>query len=97
MKAVATFAVLLLVGCATERPTPVARTGPDPGEAVYQANCATCHDYAEDERTPPKAHLMSLDAAYIRTTLTEGVMKPLAEHLSPTELNELIAYLTAKP
>ena len=90
-------ASLLLAGCAHREAKVVQPTDSQVGEAIYMTNCSACHDQDDGGRTPSKVHLRSLNEVYIRTTLTEGVMKPLAEHLSPEEIDQLIFYLTKAP
>lgn len=65
-----------------------------PGAAVYEANCAACHDGAQ-EQTPSKAVLRSKSAAAILQALTTGVMQSMAAHLSTAEKGAVAAYLAA--
>ncbi|HEV7690120.1 MAG TPA: PQQ-binding-like beta-propeller repeat protein [Hyphomonadaceae bacterium] len=65
-----------------------------PGRAVYVKSCSTCHDNPGGSRAATFASLQTTPAPRLREVLTTGVMAPMAAGLSPTELNDLIGYLT---
>jgi polyvinyl alcohol dehydrogenase (cytochrome) len=54
------------------------------GEAVYNANCASCHERATFQKMP---------AARILRVLDSGVMMPMAAALGPEEREAVSAYL----
>jgi polyvinyl alcohol dehydrogenase (cytochrome) len=66
-----------------------------PGQAVYKRACASCHDVVVQSRTPALSVIRGTSAAQLRTVLTEGVMQPMTAGLTATEVNQLIAWLTA--
>lgn len=70
-----------------------------PGRAVYQRSCAACHDNpAATPGAARAAQLASLQAATparLREVLTEGVMKDIGATLSPQDMTNVVAYLTA--
>lgn len=55
--------------------------GDSPGKAVYEENCAQCHD-GGDFRAPHSAMLQLMSPESIHTALNEGVMQLQAEALS---------------
>jgi polyvinyl alcohol dehydrogenase (cytochrome) len=65
------------------------------GEALYNKNCATCHDHPED-RTPPKATLTQVGPDVVVDALTNGIMKPMAASLTKSDISDLAYYLTGK-
>ena len=69
-----------------------------PGQAVYERNCAACHNAPEPgSRAAPVASLRQMDARTLRTALTTGVMKGIGDSLSPDDLRAVVDYLAAKP
>src|SRR5579871_3198760 len=66
-----------------------------PGKAVYDKNCASCHDNAGDTRTPALRTLAAMSAGDIRESLTNGKMKPMAASLSAADLGSLVNFLTS--
>ena len=64
------------------------------GEAVYNKNCAMCHDHPDASRAPPKSTLNAMTAGSIKYALTEGNMKAYGAGLSEAERTQLIRYLT---
>lgn len=67
-----------------------------PGEAVYRAHCAACHDQPASARAPGLDALRRLSADSLRLSLTEGVMQQQASVLDRRELFELVDYLAAR-
>ena len=71
-----------------------ASSEPD-GAPLYQQRCASCHDNPDtSSRAPTKALLASRGPDAILAALTDGTMKPMAEGLSPIELDALALHLT---
>jgi polyvinyl alcohol dehydrogenase (cytochrome) len=67
-----------------------------PGQAIYQARCASCHDNPGTTRAQTLAVIRGTDPAQLRAALTgDGVMAPMAAGLSGTDLRQLIGWLTA--
>lgn len=67
-----------------------------PGQAVYQANCAACHDNPEQTRSPAKSTLSAMSYQSLDFTLTKGKMKVQGAALTDTTRAQLINYLTGK-
>lgn len=63
------------------------------GAAVFEARCKACHEPAMD-RAPSRADLAQRPQADIVKSLTEGLMKPMAEGLSPAEIQAVAAYIS---
>lgn len=64
-----------------------------PGHAVYDQNCAACHNNAEAMRAPAFSTLRSMAPEQIRFALTQGVMKQQGSGLSNEQREQVIAYL----
>src|SRR4029079_5578729 len=64
--------------------------------AVYQANCATCHDQPTG-RTPSKDALKERTADQILLALTSGSMSMQGVSLSVAERRALAEHLSGKP
>ncbi len=71
--------------------------GGDPvlGGKLYGERCASCHDHAAG-RVPPKPAIAENTRVFIATTLTNGIMRPMARGLSPHEIASLAAYLSKR-
>ncbi len=65
-----------------------------PGEAVYQEQCATCHDTPAG-RVPPKEDLRKLAVANILRELESGAMQVIGSRLTAAERSAVAAYLGA--
>ncbi len=65
----------------------------DPGRQVFEARCKTCHEPAV-ERAPSLADLARRPKADVLTSLTAGIMKPMAGGLSAAELDAVSSYVT---
>src|SRR5262245_7175980 len=63
--------------------------------AVYQKNCATCHDQPKD-RTPPRDALKDRTPEAILASLTTGTMSVNAISLSMAEKRAVSEYLAGK-
>ncbi|HOZ27689.1 MAG TPA: PQQ-binding-like beta-propeller repeat protein [Hyphomonadaceae bacterium] len=73
-----------------------AQVAPDhPGRAVYNKSCAMCHDNPGATRAATLASIQQQAPARLREVLTTGVMAPMAASLSPQEVTDVIAFLTA--
>ncbi len=80
------------------KPTPVAAADPNaPGEKLYQANCASCHDHSDVTRAPSKEQLQAMSLQFINYTLTSGKMKTQGAKLNPEERGTLVNYLANNP
>lgn len=62
------------------------------GEEVFKQRCQSCHDPAV-ERAPNKADLAGRKRDSIIQALTTGVMIPMAQGLSSTQIQAVAAYL----
>src|SRR5690606_15049648 len=52
--------------------------GPHPGEAVYTANCAVCHDNPEQSKAPGKETLTRMSPGMIAYAMVSGKMSQQA-------------------
>ena len=71
--------------------------GGDPtlGGALYGARCAACHDHPGG-RIPSKLVISDNTRAYIAAALFGGIMRPMAQGLSPHEIASIAAYLSTR-
>jgi polyvinyl alcohol dehydrogenase (cytochrome) len=67
-----------------------------PGERLYQANCAACHDNPEATRSPAKAALRTMSYQFINFTLTRGKMQAQGASLTDEQRGTLIGYLVGR-
>lgn len=65
------------------------------GLAIYEDNCATCHAMPEATRSPTLDALRRMGARAVRYALTHGKMKVQAQTLSDTDIDNVVAYLSA--
>ena len=82
--------LVLVLASATAR-----AQGPEP-EALYKANCASCHDQPEG-RTPPRDALKDRSPEAILTAMTTGSMAVNAINISPADKRRLAEFLAGKP
>jgi mono/diheme cytochrome c family protein len=68
---------------------------PPNGEALFNANCARCHDRALP-RMPSRAGLKEKDARDVFTTISAGVMAPYTRQLSHDERRAVAEYAAGK-
>lgn len=73
-----------------------AKALPDPGQAIYRANCATCHDNPETSRAPAKATLSAMSYQTLSFALTKGKMQAQGSGLDDEARGQLINYLTGR-
>ena len=87
------FAALTIFPARAE-PPPRPPTPPPghPGEAIFKARCASCHEPAVG-RAPDRAHLADLGLLEIYNELKNGSMRPMAEGLGDAEVGAVSAYL----
>ena len=81
----------------TPSPTPASApaTAADiKGEAIYQANCASCHDQSDATRVPSKVQLRAMSMQFINYSLTAGKMQTQGKRLSAEERGTLVTYLS---
>ena len=67
-----------------------------PGKAVYEKNCAVCHDKPEETRSPAFDSLRQMTSGTVTSALTSGKMKAQGDMLSLQEKNDLVGYLTSQ-
>ena len=67
-----------------------------PGRAVYDANCAACHDHPEQSRARSLESLQQMIPGLVEYALTEGKMKTYASSLDNDQLRDLIDFLTGQ-
>lgn len=94
---------LLLFACvgALERP-PAGAAAPAPAPegsaaALYQRDCAVCHDAPVDARTPGREALAQMPAMAILSALEFGTMRSQAAALAPRERRALALFLSSAP
>ncbi|MEZ5938226.1 MAG: PQQ-binding-like beta-propeller repeat protein [Hyphomonadaceae bacterium] len=70
-----------------------APSGPHPGEAVYKARCAACHDNPTATKAPSLEALARYSPGQITNALITGRMVPQAVGLSSKEVGDVSNYL----
>src|SRR5580700_5049350 len=94
----ATFALMLVCGAAYssfssgQQQAPVATSGND----IFNARCKSCHEPPVD-RAPGRAELALRPRADIVAALTRGVMAPMAQGLSESEIASVAQSLAPAP
>ena len=93
--------VLLLSSCTAPATAPTTlplqtatASGPHPGEAVYQQNCASCHDNPEVSKAPNKETLSRISPGMIAYAMVSGKMSAQAAHLTSGQISEVSSYLS---
>jgi polyvinyl alcohol dehydrogenase (cytochrome) len=66
------------------------------GPALFQRECALCHNGAADSRAPSREVLAGRTAEGILQALTGGSMRPQGSHLSGSERRAVSEYLSGK-
>lgn len=86
------LAVLLLpaAGHATDEPPVNER-----GEALFQANCASCHN-GSNPRAPERITLYYMYPGRIYRAITDGPMRPMAQHLTEEERRQIVEYISVR-
>src|SRR5438128_89752 len=74
----------------------VAAQTPD-GAAIYQQQCARCHDDPKEKRAPKPAAMKQMAPEYILRTLESGVMMTQGWQLKPAERRIVSEFLSGKP
>lgn len=69
-------------------------TLPHPGQPIYRAYCAACHDKPEETKSPAKSTLEGMSFQSIAFALTDGKMKVQGAGLDDEQRGQLIEYLT---
>ncbi len=82
--------VIFGAGAARSAPAP-----PDPQQAVFDQNCAICHDNPAT-RAPARATLHRMSPSFIVQALTDGLMQGPGSALSPAQRAALAEYLTGR-
>jgi polyvinyl alcohol dehydrogenase (cytochrome) len=77
-------------------PTPVAVPAVHPGELVYKASCAACHDNTETTRAPSRDNLKGMSFQYVNYALTEGKMKAMGAALTAEQRASVVSYVTGR-
>lgn len=85
-----------LAVAARAQPDNTYNTLPHPGQAVYRAHCAACHDKPDETKSPAKATLGSMSYQVLSFALTKGKMQAQAAALTEETRGELINYLTGR-
>jgi polyvinyl alcohol dehydrogenase (cytochrome) len=84
---------LLLVATALPVTSDVARAQPPEGAAIFQQNCAGCHDGSASSRAPTPEQLRNRSASAIVAALTGGAMRYQGLALTGAERREVAEYL----
>lgn len=95
-------AAILMASCSTSeapkdtQPTAVAAVaaGPHPGEAVYKANCASCHDNPDLTKAPTLESLSRLTSGQIVNALITGKMVAQATGLTSEQVTFVADYMS---
>jgi polyvinyl alcohol dehydrogenase (cytochrome) len=84
------LALLSVVARAADAP------GPDgPGKALFEKNCSHCHN-GSNPRAPERITLYYMYPGRIYRALTEGVMRPMAQHLSDAEKRQIVEFVSVR-
>ena len=101
--AVALSAIALATSCTTPGAAPDQQVaaaelakpaGPHPGEAVYKANCAACHDNPDVTKAPSRATLARMASGNISNALITGKMIAQGSRLTSAEVSYVSDYLS---
>lgn len=77
-------------GHATDAPAANAR-----GEELFQKNCASCHD-GSNPRAPERITLYYMYPGRIYRAMTEGLMRPMAQHLTDEERRQIVEFVSVR-
>jgi polyvinyl alcohol dehydrogenase (cytochrome) len=86
------LALALPVACFAQTPTVTSGEG----EALFNAQCRSCHEPAI-EHAPTRADLAVRPRADIIAALTNGKMAPMAQGLTPAQIQAVASYLVPAP
>jgi polyvinyl alcohol dehydrogenase (cytochrome) len=93
------LSLMIGIGCTVRAHADGPVPSPDasqPGAALYAERCAQCHDHPVD-RIPPRAFLSIVKTPeQVVTTLTAGVMQPMAVGLNADQVKSLATFITGK-
>lgn len=73
-------------------PTPVVLA--HPGEAIYKASCAACHDNTETTRAPSRDNLKGMSFQFVNYALTQGKMKDIGAGLTAEQRAQVVSFVT---
>jgi polyvinyl alcohol dehydrogenase (cytochrome) len=90
------FALFAAVSICAAAPQPAASTAPD-GKALFDKNCALCHNPNADNRTPTADALKRVPNQAILVTLESGSMKAQGASLSAAERQAIANFISPKP
>ena len=96
IQGLAAFVLSLSFAGAASAQDDTARQLPHPGQAVYRANCAACHDNPDQTRSPARSTLAAMSYQVLSFALTKGKMQAQAAALTETDRGDLINYLTGR-
>ncbi len=65
------------------------------GAKLYNERCSTCHDHPTG-RIPSKVMISDNTRVFITTTLFGGIMRPMAQGLTPHEIASIAGYLSTR-
>src|SRR5262245_30629228 len=85
-------AFALLLGLAFAADCSRAEAPADPGKALYQARCASCHDNPGPTKAPTFRSLKQMTVARVFFAMSNGAMKTQAAGLSFPEMGMLATY-----
>jgi polyvinyl alcohol dehydrogenase (cytochrome) len=66
------------------------------GVDLFKRNCAQCHE-GGDPRAPSPRALYYMNPHGIYKVLTEGAMRPMAQHLSDEDKRQIVEFITQRP
>jgi polyvinyl alcohol dehydrogenase (cytochrome) len=72
------------------------QTAPADGRALFETNCASCHNGAEGSRAPSLESLRDRTPEAVVTALTGGTMRIQGAHMSGAERRGVAEFVTAK-
>lgn len=65
------------------------------GEQLFQANCASCHN-GSNPRAPERITLYYMYPGRIYRAITEGPMRPMAQHLTEEERRQIVEFISVR-
>jgi len=90
MKGIHSLLAVLVLGVGTNA------VAQEPGKAVYEKACASCHDHPET-RAPALSSLKGMRYGTAHYALTEGKMKAQGASLTPAEITSVLDYVVGRP